>query len=573
MLHNKTESMRLHEARAEMGEDEVDYASQSSDDEFEPASDGDDEEEDAEAEEAPPDNEAPDGVAEAHPNAITPSVGTYTPLVRGARNGERGDVSFGPKKRIYARYKQLKDSGMDIRDVMRDVRIFAASIGVRRVWHQPQLRSWGTSSKSGGKRKRSKRRTDNLTLSALDDAVKVWVTTRRDLNAGVTKNSIMLEACEFLKDPLLRRRCKGQQTVSMGWVDRFMARTKLVSKNAKRRTALTAVEITERADKFQTYIYRCLDHVDAVINIDEIPTSLSGNMSGKVNHATDEDVRIGVDATAFKRCATVIAGAMCVRTLNEDGSGTWISHGIPPIVILKGDPVQKRVLDERYADGAVVVWSKCGVVSGKIMKETVLPHLRRQANALELDRVLLVMDSASAHLTQEVTTKAWSMSLPVAIVPGGCTSYMQWIDTHFAGKFKHHHFAGFGPLRPERLTAQMKRKLLVRLVIASYRKALSNVTEEFRRLGYTDPEAAEIRGIPQYKFRPPVLNADELEYDAEAMAQRIRESASAELTEPSPTPRRPLGRQRPPLRPPPGYGQITRYWPLGQPAPTPRPEE
>ena len=497
----------------------------------------------------------------------------HVKVARSSANGRRNDIAFREKRKVYEKLMQLdSDTALTVDRRMQLLRQFAAPLGVK-VHHRAQVIKWGAAAKTGGKRKRSERRKDLLPLSILDLAVKTWVQTRRSLSHVFTKQSITEKACELLNnDETIRAACNGKTSVSRNWVDRFMARVKFTSKNAKRRTPLTDEQLTAKASSFHTYIYRNISNVDGVMNIDEIPTSLSGNMTGKVRtvtQVTDSDVRVGVDSNAFKRCATIIAGAVCKRWDGNEGEVTWTSHPLKPIIILKGDPKQRRLLEEQYDPGALVLWSKCGVVSGKLMKEHVLPHLRREATALGMQRVLLIMDSASSHLTAEVTNSAWGASLPVAIIPAGCTSYLQWVDTHFASKLKHAHFKTYMMWNNRVLTASMKRQLLVRLVVHSYTTTLGDVTEDFRRLGYTSPASAEIRGT-EYKFTPQVQSPEEAASDTERMLSRIRDSASTETVAPSPAPVRPVGRPPNRLQPPVGYGGDIRtfFAPRQRQAPT-----
>ena len=75
-------------------------------------------------------------------------------------------------------------------------------------------------------------------------------------------------------------------------------------------------------------------------------------------------------------------------------------------------------------------------------------------------------------------------------------------------------------VKKEQLTARHKRQLLVGLVVMAYKLAFRNVAEEFRHLGYTEPESAEIRGI-EYKFFPPPQTAEDVEEDGYVVDQRI----------------------------------------------------
>ena len=97
---------------------------------------------------------------------------------------------------------------------------------------------------------------------------------RREVGAVVTKSAITTKACDLLAaEAYLRGKCQTKTSVSKSWVDRFMTRARLSTKNAKRRTTLTSEEVRMKAEKFHNMIFRCVDNVDGVLNLDEVPTS------------------------------------------------------------------------------------------------------------------------------------------------------------------------------------------------------------------------------------------------------------------------------------------------------------
>jgi len=336
-----------------------------------------------------------------------------------------------------------------------------------------------------------------------------------------------------------------------------MKRHNLKLAYAKKRTQLTEAEVASKAQILHNMVWRCLPNVDAVINIDEVPISLAGSMTAKlrtVTLGTDNDVRVNYDAGAFRRSATFIAGAIAVK----DGTG-WKGHPLQPFIIFKGSPSQKRVLEERYAEGCKVCWTKHGVINGVMMRTLVLPHIRAQCDALGVNRALLILDSARAHLTAEVTRASWGMRMPLAVVPAGCTSWLQWVDTHFAGAYKSRHVSAFGKWSSAKLTVSQKRRLLTRIVVES---AVSpHIVKDFKSLGYLDPREATIRNI-EYTFKPPELTAAELAADRERMLNNIIEAAATPAPAAAPTPApTPLGRPPARLQPPQGYGgDIRRFF-------------
>lgn len=297
---------------------------------------------------------------------------------------------------------------------------------------------------------------------------------------------------------------------------------------------MTAAQVAEKAQNFHEMVYRCLPMVEAVLNFDEVPMSLSGSMGRlrTVTHISDKDVRGNFDAGVFKRSCTVICAAGCRRV-----NGEWVAFSVKPIVLLKGEPQQARVLGETYDNRVVVTWTKKGVITTTSMLTVVVPHLRASLDFVNVGRCLVILDSAKSHVTPSVVTAMWGKSLPAAVIPAGCTSWLQWVDTHCAAVYRSKHTENFRPFAQSKMTAAVKRRLVARLVADSFPAVLGNLPREFETLGYTDPSKAKIRNI-EYTFQTPVLTEQEVQHDKLRMEQRIAaaqaEGADAVAQPPAP---------------------------------------
>jgi hypothetical protein len=287
-----------------------------------------------------------------------------------------------------------------------------------------------------------------------------------------------------------------------------------------------------KAQTFHEMVYRCLPSVEAVLNFDEVPMSLSGSLGRlrTVTHISDKDVRGNFDAGVFKRSCTVICTAGCRRV-----NGEWVAFSVKPIILLKGEPQQARVLAETYDNRVVVAWTKKGVITTTSMLTVIVPHLRASLDFINVGRCLVILDSAKSHVTPSVVTAMWGKSLPAAVIPAGCTSWLQWVDTHCAAVYRSKHTEAFRPFAQSKMTAAVKRRLVARLVADSFPAVLRDIAADFETLGYTDPSKAKLRNI-EYNFNPPALTNEQLEQDKNRMNERIiaaqEEGAAAAVARP-----------------------------------------
>ena len=425
------------------------------------------------------------------------------------------------------------------------------------IHHATQVESWPETLVRGESNKHSNaRRTDTRRLSALDALLRGYIIGRRATNAVVTHAECLKQANLFLQDAETRAQCKDKASVQLGYIIKFMKRCSFTVKAVKKRTAFTAVEIAERGQKLHTMVYRCLPHVEAVVNFDEVPGSLAGVM-GKlktITEVSDIDVRAYVNASAFKRCCTVVAFGCVVR------DGLWKRLQLKPIILYRGEP-GPTLLAEQYDDRCIVTWTKKAVMTQACFTKVIVPAIRDQLTAAGVGRALLVLDCCTSHLTAVGANTCWAAKLPTAVIPAGATSWLQWVDTHFAFAYRAYHSKAFQPYAGLKLTASQKRRLIARIVCEAHAHCSRNVVRDFALLGYTDPAAAVIRGVPEYTFQVPQLPEDEVQADEVKMQERIARAVAEMAQAPAAVPaKKAVG--RPPLRDQPvkGYKDIRTFF-------------
>ena len=126
---------------------------------------------------------------------------------------------------------------------------------------------------------------------------------------------------------------------------------------------------------------------------------------------------------------------------------------------------------------------------------------------------LLITDSCLCHLKPEVKRSLRQKSVVVAVVPKGCTQYLQILDTLVFSTFKAHYFDAAeefiernGPRSKIKLNASQSRITCTRLTWEAWRRTLKSIDlkKGFREIGYTWASDSIVtpRTLPGYIYNP-----------------------------------------------------------------------
>eukprot|EP00744_Colponema_vietnamica_P002742 GILI01004266.1.p1 GENE.GILI01004266.1~~GILI01004266.1.p1 ORF type:complete len:815 (+),score=74.04 GILI01004266.1:233-2677(+) len=324
-----------------------------------------------------------------------------------------------------------------------------------------------------------------------------WFRDMRENNRRVSRTSLRMKADELYrashmawkelhpdKDPPIAT------TASEGFIHNFLQRKEVVLKSVKRMTTLTDDQKSEKATKFYAHVHKYLQHTDAIANFDEIPISIGGAM-GKaktLTYSSDTLVQVNYDSNDTKRIGTLVPVVVAKKERQADGSILWEGFVLATFLIFIGEPVQDRVTSEKYFPGVDVVWSKCGVMTSHLMKTQIIPKIRKKLTERGVDSCLMVLDSAKSHTSEEIVENFWAERMPVAVVPSGMTSFLQWIDVHFAKDYRVHHTTRYEKFEGMKKTASQKRRLLSVLIGQSIASLATNerIIKTFILIGYLD---------------------------------------------------------------------------------------
>ena len=132
---------------------------------------------------------------------------------------------------------------------------------------------------------------------------------------------------------------------------------------------------------------------------------------------------------------------------------------------------------------------------------------------------MLIIDSAHPHLNEETIKLLRKKSVVVAVIPAGCTMYLQVLDVSIFSVFKRHYTDAAeeflqhdGGRNKVKLTASESRILCTRLTTTAWRRKVKtcNFTEDFKRVGYTwtDDSPLTLRTLPGFVYDPLLTTPD-----------------------------------------------------------------
>ncbi len=152
----------------------------------------------------------------------------------------------------------------------------------------------------------------------------------------------------------------------------------------------------------------------------------------------------------------------------------------------------------------------------------------------------MIADSINSYLNADVILDLRKKRVVTAIVPKGCTMYVQVLDTSVFSVFKHHYdnvveeyFDEYGPRSKVKLTASQSRIICTRFTWSSWVRTFKSVDflKAFKNIGYiwTDDSPISLRSMPGYTFDPTSVDCLSLmddDYDNEDRIDIVAEEAS-----------------------------------------------
>ncbi|CAF1019342.1 unnamed protein product [Adineta ricciae] len=353
---------------------------------------------------------------------------------------------------------------------------------------------------NGKKRMRLHGGGKKLTYVDLDVRLLAWYREKRTAPGSTTAAAhIHKERVTFRQ---LQRRGQqinielNHQCPSAKWFGRFPVRHRLSLQRPKRQQKIPLNEIHQKATSFYTFLRRASrwalkrGQMGAftfrdIFNMDESPLALFGDQSKRsindINTCNEVE-----GCLSNKRFCTVI-----LTVSGED-------QRVDPILLFKGKGHVSAIEQQQYADGIKVCFIPEGVINTVTMNKY---------NEWFVSKVqdghpkMLIVDSAGSHLNPETIRSLRKKSVVVAVIPTGCTMYLQALDVSIFSIFKNHYTDAADEFI-ERNGPRSKLKLT-----ASHSRILC--TQEFTNIGYIWKDNTPVmpRTLPNYTFDPDKVNS------------------------------------------------------------------
>ncbi|CAF3524754.1 unnamed protein product [Rotaria sp. Silwood2] len=329
---------------------------------------------------------------------------------------------------------------------------------------------------------------------------------------------------------------------SSKWYGRFLRRHGLSLPKPKRHKKIPLNEVHKLVQEFHSYLRRssrwglkrgpmgAFTPKD-VCNMDESPLSLFGDQSklsvNAINTCNEIEGHI-----SNKRFCTVI-----LTVFGEDNSR------IGPVLLFKGKAKISENEKKQYATDVKVFFSPKAVNN----RETMDKYINYWISKIKDNKPkLFITDSSSTHLNDETLRLLRKDNVVVAIIPKGCTMYIQTLDVFVFSVFKHHYYEcseefieKYGPRSKIKLSASQSRILCARLTSSAWKRTLTSIDTKraFTDLGYiwTDNSLVQPRGLPGYSFDPAIVDYSstnpQLDEDniIEAEAKKVQQQHLAKL--------------------------------------------
>ena len=194
-----------------------------------------------------------------------------------------------------------------------------------------------------------------------------------------------------------------------------------------------------------------------------------------------------IHSTGAKEVALKSTGNEKVRVsvcLTSKTDGTKMN----PFIVFKGAKRELAVLNDHFKGRCVVTSSPNGWVN----EELAFSYLKKILGMFTFQKKLLAWDTFEAHMTEAVKKLLKEMKTDDALIPGGCTKYIQGPDVSWNKPFKGyimefydewlatgvHQYTEAGNMKPT------SRKLVVTWILEAWRRLDETlITKSFKSYG------------------------------------------------------------------------------------------
>ena len=217
----------------------------------------------------------------------------------------------------------------------------------------------------------------------------------------------------------------GNFVASKGWYEKFAKRHNL---SLRRKTSVAQKDPDQLIAKLVAYVLRVrrlrVEHEFELFNIiamDETPV-----WSDMVSNTT-------IDVTGVKTVTLKTTGHEKCRVsvcFSAKADGTKLK----PMIVFKGAKREVDILAKEFRGKCVIASSPNAWMNTDLTHQ----YINSVLGAFCFKRRLLAWDTYQCHLVPSVTESLHAKKISVALVPGGCTKYIQGPDVSWNKPFKAH---------------------------------------------------------------------------------------------------------------------------------------
>ncbi|CAF1347187.1 unnamed protein product, partial [Rotaria sordida] len=205
------------------------------------------------------------------------------------------------------------------------------------------------------------------------------------------------------------------------------------------------------------------------------------------------------------------------RGLNQANVNVKRNRRVEPVLLFRGTGKVSSSEEKYYSPNVKVFFTPNAFINTSTLEKYMTWWLKKVKDG---NRKLFITDSCTSHLNENFKKRMRDEGINLAVIPTGCTQYIQLLNVHVFATFKNHYYDCAeeylelnGPRSKLKLSASKKRILCTRLTASAWIRTLKSINfpEAFRSLGYTwvDDSVIKPNHIPWYTFDPGCIELNE----------------------------------------------------------------
>ena len=257
----------------------------------------------------------------------------------------------------------------------------------------------------------------------LNETVFKWIEDGRENRHQISRKMIKMEALKTAGEFIKEKKMKDCTFVaSNGWLEKFMNRNSLSLRRVTTQCQKTPAELAQSLVNFvmftrkkrMEYAY----HPANVFAADE--TAVWIDPIGRTSITNKGAKEVAVKSTGHEKLRITVM--LCAK---ENGTKCL------PFVLL---PRKRPILEVEKKFKRKLILSWCGSVWMNQIQT--IEFLEKVFGTFAFGNRLLVWDSFRSHISDQTKEKLKQMKIDIAVIPGGCTKYIQPPDVSWNKPFK-----------------------------------------------------------------------------------------------------------------------------------------